>query len=364
MNTIGHNIKITFFGESHSSHIGVVINGLPVGLNIDENLIKFNLTKRRPINNISTSRIEADNYKILSGYFNGFTTGAPLSIIIENNNILSKNYDKLHITPRPSHSDYPASVKYKGFNDFRGGGFFSGRLTALWIIIGSISEQLLKKQNILVGSHIFSLKNIEDTPFEPNKNDGKVIIKINKENFPLINTSKKEEMIDLINKTKNNLDSLGGIIETKVINVPIGLGEPYFLSVESYISQLLFSIPGLKGVEFGKGFEISKYLGSKMNDQYVVKNNKITTLSNNNGGILGGITNGQPIIIKSAFKPTSSIGLKQKSINLNNLSNVDLTINGRHDPQFVSRASHVVTAVVNYAILDLLLFELKKDVLI
>lgn len=363
MNTIGHNIKITFFGESHGPYIGVVIDNLPAGLQLDEELLRFNLTKRRPAKKISTTRVEADNYQIISGYFNGKTTGGALTILIENTNTISGDYKNLNVIPRPSHSDYPANVKYFGNNDYRGGGFFSGRLTALWIVVGSIAQQILEQQNIYVGSHIYSLKDISDTPFNQNDPNLEQLLTLNKSFFPLIDTSKEEAMYTLIRDAKMSLDSVGGIIEAKIVNLPIGLGEPYFLSVESYISQLLFSIPALKAVEFGDGFNITKHFGSEMNDQYEIVENKITTKSNHNGGILGGLSNGNPIVLRCAMKPTSSIAKTQSSVNLETLENTELIIKGRHDPQIVSRATHVVNAVLNFACLDLLMFKTKKDVL-
>ncbi|XMB71574.1 chorismate synthase [Mycoplasmatota bacterium WC30] len=363
MNTIGQNIKITFFGESHGSHIGIVIDNLPAGLKIDEDLIKFNLSKRRPAKNISTTRVEADHYQIISGFYNGFTTGGALTFLIKNTNTHSIDYKNLNQTPRPSHADYPAYIKYNGYNDFRGGGFFSGRLTALWIIVGSISEQILKKRNIIVGSHIYSLKNIEDVTFNMNDVNYKQLEQLNLDNFPVIDSKIKTEMLNLIENTKENKDAVGGIIESKIINLPVGLGEPYFLSFESYISQLLFSIPAIKGVEFGKGFEITRKTSSEINDEYIINSKKVSTASNNNGGILGGLTNGRPILIKTAVKPTPSIAKAQNTVNLDTLEETKLEIVGRHDPQIVSRAIHVVNAALNFACLDFLLFSNKKDVL-
>jgi len=363
MNTIGHNLKITFFGESHGSYIGVVIDNLPPGLLIDEELIKFNLTKRRPVKNINTTRVETDNFQIISGFFNGFTTGGALTVLVKNSNTLSGDYKNLDHAPRPSHADYPAYIKYKGFNDYRGGGFFSGRLTALWMIIGAISEQILSKYNIVVGSHILQIKDVKDTSFKMNEINKKQLNKLNKLIFPIIDEKKHEKMEEIIINAKKNLDSVGGVVESKIINAPIGLGEPYFLSVESYLSQLLFSVPAVKAIEFGKGFEFSNHFGSEMNDQYEVVNKKISLLSNNNGGILGGLTTGAPIVLRVAVKPTSSISRKQQSVDLNRLENTELIIKGRHDPQIVSRATHVINSVLNFGILDLLMFQLKKDVL-
>jgi len=363
MNTIGNNIKITFFGESHGPAIGVVIDNLPAGLTVDEDLLKFNLEKRRPAKKISTTRVELDNYQIISGYYEGKTTGAPLTIVIENTNTLSGDYENLKTIPRPSHADYPAYIKYNGLNDFRGGGFFSGRMTALWIVVGSIAEQILRKQDIIVGSHIYSLKNLNDVAFNDNSDDKEQLLELNKSYFPVINQEIAPQMLELIEQTKKSLDSIGGVIEAKVINLPIGLGEPYFLSAESYISSLLFSVPGVKGIEFGKGFGISNLYGSEANDQYYMKDKQVTTKSNNNGGILGGLTTGRPVILRVAFKPTSSIAKTQASVDLKTGEKVSLIIKGRHDPQIVSRAAHVVSAVLNFAFLDLLLFQNRNEVL-
>ena len=364
MNTIGNNIKITFFGESHGPYIGLVIDNLPAGLKIDENLIKLNLTKRRPKKNISTPRIESDSYQIISGFYNGYTTGGAFTVIIENSNTKSKDYKNLNNTPRPSHSDYPASIKYKGYNDYRGGGFFSGRLTALWMVIGAISEQILKKHNVYIGSHIYSLKTIEDEHFNPNLDEKEQLIALNKTDFPVISIDKEKEMRKLIKTTRENSDAVGGIVETKAINLPIGLGEPYFLSVESYLSNLLFAVPGVKGVEFGEGFQITKHYASEVNDEYIIKNDKISTKNNNNGGILGGLTTGRPLIVKCAIKPTSSIAKTQHTINLEKCIETELNVVGRHDPQIISRAVHVINSVIYFAMLDLLIFNFKKDSII
>ncbi|MCF7923934.1 MAG: chorismate synthase [Candidatus Izimaplasma sp.] len=357
MNNIGNNIKITFFGESHGEYLGIVIDQLPAGLKIDTELLDFNLTKRRPKKNISTPRIEKDNYKIVSGFHNGYTTGGALTFLVPNENVQSKSYQSTENIPRPSHADYPASIKYKNFNVKSGGGFFSGRLTVLWTIIGSISQQILEKKNIFIGSHINSIKNIYDNNFELNNISSDVCKSLNEDIFPVLNKKIKTEMLNLIKETKN--DSLGGTIESAIVNLPIGIGEPLFLSVESYLSQLLFSVPAIKGIEFGKGFEITKMYGSNANDEYTIKENNITTLSNNNGGLLGGLSTGRPVVLRCAIKPTPSIAKKQHSVNLQTKENTELVVNGRHDPQIVSRIVHVINSVLNFAILDLLLFENK-----
>jgi len=364
MNNIGENLKITFFGESHGEYLGLVIDQIPAGIKIDFNLLDFNLKKRRPKEDISTKRIETDDYKIVSGFLNGFTTGAALTFLIPNKNKKSTDYNDLNSIPRPSHADYPAYIKYKAFNDKAGGGIFSGRLTALWIIIGSICQQILESKTIYVGSHIESIKNVYDNSFDKNSIDSNTIKSLNNNYFPLLNLDIKDKMYETIRKAGDIKDSVGGTIESAIINLPIGLGEPLFLSIESYLSSLLFSIPGVKGIEFGDGFNLARMNGSEANDQYEYKKEILTTLTNNNGGILGGLSTGRPVIIRMAIKPTSSIGIEQNSVNLETKENVKLTIEGRHDPQIVSRAIHVVNSVINFAILDLLLFENKKEWLI
>ncbi len=364
MNSIGNNIKLMFFGESHAKYIGVSIDNLPAGIKINKEMIDFNLKKRRPGSNISTARQEDDRYEIISGVLDDITTGAPVTFLIENKDVRPDNYEDIRYVPRPSHSDYPAYIKYEGFNDYRGGGVFSGRLTALWVIVGSIAEQLLTRKSILVGSHIKSIKNIEDDSFDYLNIDDSTILDLNQLIFPILNDEKKQEFLDLIDSTRKNLDSVGGVVESAIINLPVGLGEPLFLSVEGYISQLLYSVPGVKGVEFGSGFMISQKYGSEANDEYEFDNGKLKLLSNNNGGILGGITNGAPIIVRCAVKPTPSIGAAQKSVNLKSKENVSLKIKGRHDPQIVSRVVHVINSVLNFAVLDLLLYRISKDELL
>jgi chorismate synthase len=360
MNNIGHNIKITFFGESHGEFLGVVIDQIPAGIKIDFDLLDFNLSKRRPNSELSTKRVELDNYRIVSGFKNGYTTGAALTFLVPNSNKKSEDYSNLNFIPRPGHSDYPAYIKYNNFNDKSGGGMFSGRLTVLWVIVGSICQQILEQKGIFIGSHILSINNVVDKAFDKVKVDQNDIIALNNSKFPLLNKEIEKKMAELILKTKEEEDSVGGIIESAIINMPVGVGEPLFLSIESYLSQLLFAIPAIKGVAFGEGFDFASLKGSEANDEYEYVGNEVKALSNHNGGILGGLSNSMPIIIKLAVKPTSSIGKEQKSVNLVSGTDSLLKVTGRHDPQIVSRAVHVVTAVLNYAILDLLLFDKKK----
>lgn len=360
MNTIGNNIKITFFGESHGEFLGVVIDQLPAGIKIDFELIDFNLSKRRPQSSLSTKRVELDKYSVVAGAKDGYTTGAALTFLVPNQNIKTEDYSALSNIPRPGHADYPASVKYKNFNEKSGGGIFSGRITVLWVIVGSICQQLLEQKQIYISSNIESIKNIYDNSFDKNQIDVELCKILNQQSFPLINQDIKTKMEELIIKTANINDSIGGTIESTIVGLTPGIGEPLFLSLESYLSSLLFSIPSIKGIEFGEGFNLARLNGSETNDQYRYEGEELQFLSNHNGGILGGMSTGRPIILRLAVKPTPSIAKTQASVDLVNKSNVEINIKGRHDPQIVSRVIHVVTAVMNFAILDLILFDYQK----
>ena len=344
---IGENIKISLFGESHGPLVGATIVGLEAGIKIDEDFIKYQMKLRQANDDLSTARQEEDEVKIVSGVFNGYTTGAPLTVIIENKNIKSDDYPKMF---RPGHADYTAELKYYGYQDYRGGGHFSGRLTAPLVALGSIAIQLLNSKNIIIGSHIKNIHNIEDDEIDF-KNLDQYFLKVNNQIFPVLNSSKKELMIKEIEVAKENLDSVGGIIET-VVKINPTIGEPFFNSIESKISQYLFSIPGVKGIEFGLGFDFAKYTGHEVNDEFI-KEKEVQTLSNNNGGVNGGITNGMPIVFRVVLKPTPSIGLSQNSID-EHFENTTLTINGRHDPCIVRRARVVIDSLVALALLDLI----------
>jgi len=352
----GSNLKLSIFGESHGKGIGVVIDGLPAGLEIDFDLIDREMRRRAPgKNKLSTQRKETDSYDVISGYFNNRTTGTPLCAVIYNRDSESKDYHRIKNLLRPSHADYTGYIKYEGFNDYRGGGHFSGRLTAPLVFAGSIAKQILEKKNIIIGSHILSIGNIQDECFDLVNIEAHTLEKLNIKDFPTINAEKGKEMAELIEKSRSEGDSVGGIIEAAIVNIQAGLGEPFFDSLESKLSQLIFSIPGVKGIEFGKGFEITRLKGSQANDQYYIENGEIKTYSNNNGGILGGITNGMPVVFRVAVKPTPSIGLKQKTVDIENMINTEMEIGGRHDPCIVPRAVPVVEAVSALAILDLLM---------
>lgn len=349
----GKNIKISLFGESHGQAIGVVIDGLKAGLKLNFDEIDKDLSYRSSNLNLFTERREPDKYEIISGYFNGFTTGTPLTFLIKNEDIKSSNYEKNKDNLRPSHADYTAYKKYYGFQDYRGGGHFSGRLTAPLVIAGSICKQILNKKQILIASHIKQIYNLKDDDFDYNKIEEQINI-LNKKSFATLSKNVEEKMKTEIQNTKNSSDSIGGMIETVIIGNIIGIGDPFFDSVESVLSSLIFSIPGIKGVEFGLGFDFANKKGSEVNDEFYCDNKQIKTKTNNNGGINGGIANGMPIVIKSVVKPTPSIAKVQKTVNYQTMQEVDLKLEGRFDSCIVPRARIVVDSVVAIGILDLL----------
>ncbi|MBP1926420.1 chorismate synthase [Sedimentibacter acidaminivorans] len=351
----GNKLKISIFGESHGAAIGVILDGLPSGIELDLNYINEQMLRRVPGNsNLSTTRNEKDLYNILSGYFNGKTTGTPLCAIIYNEDKKSKDYDILKHNMRPGHSDYPGFIKYLGFNDYRGGGHFSGRITAPLLFAGAIAMQILEKnKNIYIGSRIKNISKIQDE--EISNININSIKNLKNMKFPVISEDKSIKMQSEILKAKEDGDSVGGIVETFIINTDAGLGQPFFDSVESKLSHMIFSIPSVKGIEFGEGFNITKMRGSESNDSYYVQNNNISTTSNNNGGIIGGITNGMPIIFRTAIKPTPSISISQNTVNISSMENTNLQISGRHDPCIVPRALPVIEGAAAIVILDLIL---------
>lgn len=351
----GDNIQISLFGESHSKAIGVVINGLAPGITLDLDFINSCIDKRKPKGRISTSRQEGDELNFLSGYFNGKTTGTPLCIMIENKSQKSKDYEKTKDLARPSHADFTANEKYLGFQDYRGGGHFSGRLTTPIVAAGAIALQILKSKGIEIGTHINFLHSINDEPFSEDESILKEqIASINEKYFPVIDDKKGEKMQSLIEEMAQKGDSVGGILETTVLNMPKGIGEPFFSSIESKLSSILFSVPAVKGVEFGKGFELAKLTGSTANDSFYMADGEIKTKTNNNGGINGGISNGMPISFKTVIKPTPSIYLSQQTVDMKDKKDAVLQIEGRHDPAIIHRARIVIDSVTAIALLDLM----------
>jgi chorismate synthase len=352
----GKNIKLSIFGESHGKAIGVTIDGLEPGLKLNIEAIKKEMDRRAPGKSaLTTPRKETDSFEILSGYFNETTTGTPLCAIIRNADHHSKDYGNLKKLMRPGHADYTGNIKYKGFNDYRGGGHFSGRITAPLVFAGAIAKQILAEKGIIIGSHIRSIEKIHDASFEDVNLNDNLLKSLLEEAFPVINKETGQNMQELILNVKKELDSVGGIVETAILNLPAGIGAPFFDSVESHLSALIFSIPATKGIEFGKGFDISSLKGSEANDEFYIENDVVKTKSNNNGGILGGITSGMPLIFRTAIKPTPSISRNQHTIDIETRENAELLVEGRHDPCIVPRAIPVIEAAAAIALLDLML---------
>lgn len=356
----GMNIKMAIYGESHGVSIGLVIDGVPPGLKLDLEQIEKEMARRAPgKNQLSTQRKESDSFAIQSGFFEGYTTGTPLCVVIKNSDQHSKDYSILKDKMRPGHADYAGFVRYQGFNDYRGGGHFSGRLTAPLVFIGAVAKQALAQAGILVGAHILQIADIKEENFNPLGIEDKKIVELAGKDFAVMDDAIGEKMQAKILEAKAELNSVGGVIEAMVTNVPAGLGAPYFDSVESRLSHALFSVPAVKGVEFGDGFGISTMTGAEANDQLHYADGKVVAETNHNGGITGGITNGMPVIFRVAIKPTPSISREQKTISLQEKCDTTLTIVGRHDPCIVQRAVPVIEAVTAWTMWDLLL-EAKK----
>lgn len=360
--TWGSSLKISIFGESHGVGIGVVIDGLPAGEKLDMEELQFQMSRRAPGNdNTATPRKEQDLPEICSGILNGVTTGAPLCAVIENANTRSVDYEKLARLPRPGHADYTGAVHYNGYNDVRGGGHFSGRLTAPLTFAGAICRQILANRGITVGGHIYAIGNVYDRPFDPVKINSKILTELGKNYFALMDPTKEDQMRRTIVEAKEALDSVGGMVEIAVTGVPAGIGDPMFGGVENVLSSIVFGVPAVKGVEFGAGFNVTRMRGSECNDPYAIDGDNIITLTNNCGGILGGITNGMPIIMRAAVKPTPSISQKQQTVDLREKQETMLSIGGRHDPCIVPRALPAIESAVAIAIVDLMKSEGKLN---
>ena len=352
--TWGTNIELTIFGESHGTGIGIVIGNLPAGITLDMEEIKKNMKRRAPgQNKMSTARQEKDEVQIISGVLDHTTTGAPLCAMIYNSDQHSKDYSLLKECMRPGHSDYPAYVKYKGFNDVRGGGHFSGRLTAPIVFAGSVATQKLRQKGSVVGAHIQSIKDIRDDRFDVHITN-EDIENMLQQQYPTLNKDVFVKMQNVIEEARMNQDSVGGMIECAILNVPAGLGNPFFDSIESHLSPLLFSIPAVKSVSFGLGEDITRLYGHEDNDVYYYEGEEIKTKTNHNGGILGGISNGMPIIFTVGIKPTPSISRLQETVNVKTKEDTQLEIKGRHDPCIVPRAVVVVESMAALGILDMM----------
>ena len=357
-NTFGNSISLTVFGESHGECVGAVIDGLAAGIVVDENLIWEDLKRRAPATSTDTARRENDNFKIVSGVKGGRTTGAPICVIVPNENTKSGDYD--YGIARPSHADYTAFCKYHGYEDYRGGGHFSGRVTAGIVAAASIVKSALESIGIKIATHVLECANVQDKPFNDIKNE---ILTIKSATFPVIDKSQGEKMREEIEKAKADGDSVGGVTETAIIGLPEGVGEPWFDSVESVISHAAFSLGGVKGIEFGAGFSAADMKGSECNDPLRVSGGRIVTTTNNNGGINGGITNGMPIVFRCAVKPTPSIAQTQDTVDFLKNENTQLSIHGRHDPAIIRRICPVLDSVAALCVADMLSLRYGTDVL-
>lgn len=357
-NTFGNSISVTLAGESHGTGITVIIDGIKPGARIDNEYIAAQLALRRPSGSISTARSEADAFTVTSGVFEGMATGTPICIFIPNSDTRSGDYEKTKYLCRPGHADFTANEKYHGFQDYRGGGHFSGRITAGLVAAGAVCRSVLSDCGIAIGTHIASVAGIADKSFEDYSAD---ISAISNMSFPVLDTERGERMREAINAAAADGDSVGGILETAVVGIPTGVGEPWFDSCESILSHILFSVPGIKGVEFGAGFGFANLRGSAANDSFRNENGITVTKTNNNGGINGGITNGMPIIFRCAVKPTPSIAIEQETVSLKTGENTSIAVKGRHDPCIVHRAASVVTACTSIALLDMLVGQYGID---
>ena len=348
-NSLGKLFTITSFGESHGRCVGVIIDGCPAGLPISEGDIQKEVDKRKAGASVATTkRVEEDKVEILSGIFNGVTTGAPVCLLVWNKDIDSSEYEKNRFLLRPGHADYTAFMKYGGFNDFRGGGRFSGRITATFVMAGAVAKKLLSLCDIEVLAHTVEIGGIKAQPreFEEIKEN------VAKNSLRCADLEAAEAMAGLIAKVKAEGDSLGGIIEGIARNVPVGLGEPVFENLDGELAKALLAIPAVKGVEFGAGFSAAGKKGSENNDPFIIRNGKIVTMTNNAGGILGGISNGMPIVIRVAIKPTASIAKSQETVNIEKMEEVGLAVKGRHDVCIVPRAVVVVEAMMAVTLCD------------
>ena len=353
---IGNNIRLSVFGESHGEAIGCVIDGLPAGIELDFEKVNKEMLRRAPgKDKASTPRKESDEPRIISGVLNGKTTGAPLAVIIENSNTKSGDYSNILKVPRPSHSDYPAFVKFGGNNDVRGGGHFSARLTAPIVFAGAVAKQLLAEKGITLGAHIKRIGSVCDEQFDFNDISIDLLSSLSSKSFSVIDENIEEKMREEIEKYRLEGNSVGGEIECAVIGLPVGVGGNIFDTVEGRISSFVFGVPAVKGIQFGLGFDFAKQNGKAVNDEYEIKDGRVSLISNNNGGILGGMTNGAPIVFSVAMKPTPSISTPQRSVNLETMENEELVIKGRHDPCVCVRAVPVIEAAAALAILDLMM---------
>ncbi len=359
-NTFGNALTLTLFGESHGDAIGCVLDGVSPGIKINMPYIRDSLEKRAARDSISTDRREPDAVEILSGVKDGYTEGTPIVFLIKNYEQRSDDYSPYASTPRPSHADYSQVCKYSGFADLRGGGHSSGRLTAPIVAAGALVRHALLQKGIKIGSHIKQLSYVDDEGFGNIDSD---IELLSRRDFPTLSELAEERMIGAMIEAKDDFDSLGGIIECAAVGIPAGIGEPWFDTVEGMLAHAMLSIPGIKGIEFGMGFDFATLSGSEARDELMIEDGRVVTRTNNNGGVNGGITNGMPITFSLAVKPTPSIGLSQRTVDLKTMTDTEITIRGRHDSAIIRRACPVVDALCALVIGDFLITKFGSDAL-
>jgi len=352
LNTIGHTLKFTIFGESHGRYVGAILDGLPAGLHIDVEQIQREMDLRRPAPLIGTARHEEDTVEISGGIRDGVLTGTPLLFLIRNTDVRSAVYEEMRNIPRPGHADYTSFVKYRGHSDYRGGGQFSGRMTAPMVAAGAAARQYLSSKGMRVAARVVSIHDVED---RKNYSFQEIENRRFSNEIRCVDEETAVRMRDRILEARKNSDSVGGIIECRATGVAAGLGEPFFDTVEGELSKMIFAIPAVKGIEFGSGFSSTRMTGSENNDPFAIQDGKVVTHTNNAGGINGGITNGMDVVFRVAFKPTSSIPKVQKSVDLSSMKETEIQVKGRHDPCIVPRAVIAVEAACCLVFADLLL---------
>ena len=357
-NSFGGSVQVTLFGESHGAYVGATVDGLAPGIPVDPDRVRRKLSQRAPAGRISTARNERDEARFVSGVFEGKTTGAPLTVLIPNEDTRSGDYSAMRALARPGHADYAGFVKYGGCEDYRGGGHFSGRLTAPLVAVGAVAGGALENRGIRIGTHIRACAGIPDRDFGDLESD---IAALDLLPFAALDESAGARMRKAIEEAAEAGDSVGGVLETAVLGVPAGVGEPWFDGIESALSRVLFGIPAVKGVEFGDGFALAAMRGSEANDPFTVKDGAIVTETNRNGGVNGGITNGMPLLFRTAIKPTPSIALPQRTVDFVRMRNAETRVGGRHDPAIVHRARAAVDAVTALALADLLALRFGTD---
>lgn len=357
-NSFGRNLTVTLFGESHGPAVGVLVDGITPGLPVDREEIAKMLARRRPQGLTDTARVEEDRFELLSGVFSDKTTGTPVLITIPNENVKSRDYN--YGAARPSHADLTAFLKYHGFEDYRGGGHFSGRVTAGLVALGGILLPALQKQGIRIGTRIAECAGISDE----GSFDDAALYALKNRVFPTVSMERGAEMTAAIEKARADGDSVGGVTETAIFGLPAGLGEPWFDSVESLLSHAVFSLGGVKGISFGAGFDLTKMRGSEANDAFVMEDGHIRTKTNHSGGLQGGITNGMPVRFRTAVKPTPSIAKTQESVDFLKGEAIPLAVTGRHDPCIVRRVCPVLDSISAIVVSDLLIGRFGTDALL